>query len=502
MGRRILAFTLLATLGAGCSGGATIGAGGPPATTSPTGSPSGSPSSAPSGAPSTSPSSMPTGSLANGKIKHIVVIIQENRSFDDLFHGFSEPSGAKADYADFGYDKSGNKIALVQQPLEQASAVNNGHNDFEADYDNGKMDGFFAQNTQSGVPANLNGNDGMSYVPQQEVQPLWDLATQGALGERFFHGVTADSYPSHLMFAAGSTTYDNNPAHRVDDNPGSVPWGCSDNTGATVPTLTPQDQPGPQVTPCFTGITTIADLMDRAQHTWRWYSPEVAGPVNGMPSGVSTVFGETDAMQSYRQLYFGPDWSADTVQPETLVLSDVAQGKLADLTFVTPDAENSDHPAVGTSSGPAWVATVVNAIGQSQFYNSTAIFVTWDDWGGWYDHVPPPQKYWPYGLGFRIPLICVSPYAKHGQLIDTQLEPGSILKFVEETFALPSLGTQDATATSASVMFDFTQASTPPYKVVTSSLRRAYFLRQKPSGLPQDTDMLGPGHESRGRTRE
>jgi len=157
------------------------------------------------------------------------------------------------------------------------------------------------------------------------------------------------------------------------------------------------------------------------------------------------------------------------------------------VTYVVPEGENSDHAQGGEATGPAWVASVVDAIGNSSFWNSTAIFVTWDDWGGWYDHVPPPQKYGVYGLSFRIPLILVSPYAKHAQLIDTQLEPGSVLRFIEETFNLPSLGTTDATSNSASAMFYFTQ-SPKPFVPIASKLGRSYFLHRPIDYRPVDND--------------
>jgi phospholipase C len=474
-----------ALLASGCSGGGATIAPAQPAV------PGGGPSPAPSTAPSTAPSSLPTGSVSAGKIKHIVVIIQENRTFDNLFHGFTEPSGAKADYADYGYDKAGNKIALTSEPLEDgATGGDNGHAAWESDYDGGKMDGFTVGNaTVSGAP----GNYGMTYVPQTEAQPYWDLATQGALAERFFHGLTGATFPSHLVFAAGSSTWNGNPNQRITENPASA--GCSNGTGAgnTIGTLNADGSAGPTVSSCLTGVTTIADFLVATHHTWHWYSSAVVPPANNTSVGVAGPAGILNALQAYTQDYFAPDWTGNAISPETRVLLDVPNGTLSDVTWVTPDGVNTDHPAFASSTGPAWVASVVNTIGQSPFWDSTAIFVTWDDWGGFYDHVPPPQKYGVYGPGFRLPCIAISPYAKHGQLIDVQLEPGSILKFIEETFGLSSLGREDATSNSASAMFDFTQ-SPAPYQSVTAAKTRAYFLKQRPSGLPLDTDMLGPSH--------
>jgi phospholipase C len=298
------------------------------------------------------------------------------------------------------------------------------------------------------------------------------------------------------MFVAGSTTYDGSTNHRVIDSPtlASLGWGCEDpNTNEKVGTLDANGNEVPGPFPCYS-VTTLADLLQNAGHTWHFYSGPVQAPNSPVTLGgqtVTTPGGNLEALASYRQIYYGSTWSANAIQPETRVLTDVTAGTLADVTWVTPDGLNTDHPGEATATGPQWVASVVNTIGQSQFYKNTAIFVTWDDWGGWYDHVPPPQKYAPYGLGFRIPLILISPYAKHGVLIDTQYEPGSILKFCEEVFGLPSLGTEDATSNSLDDMFDFTQTPAA-FKIVSAHLRREYFLHQKPSYRVIDRDELGP----------
>jgi phospholipase C len=483
------AFVCILALGtSACSGGATIGPApngrGATATPSPPGT---TPTPLPSGV-TPSPTPTPTAIAASaGKIKHVVIIIQENRSFDNLFHGFSEPSGAKADYADFGYDQSGNKIPLMQISLLGYYSPSHGHADFERDYDGGKVDGFYNNNTGTGAST---ANYGYAYIAQAEMQPYWDMASQGALAERFFHGVTGSTWSSHLMFVAGSTTYDGNPDHRVIGNPQvQLGWGCEDGN--------PNDYTGSLDAagnvihgpfPCFSGITTIADLLQNAGHSWHYYSGLVSNTVVGSSGDTATTpGGNLNALATYRQIYYGPTWSANAIMPETRVLTDVSNGTLADVTYVVPDAGNSDIAQSNSGTGPSWVASVVNAIGSSQFWDSTAIFVTWDDWGGWYDHVPPPQKYGYWGLGFRIPLILVSPYAKHGRLIDTQLEPGSVLKFVEETFGLPSLGTSDATSNSASAMFDFTQ--TPgSFATIAAKYRRAYFLSRPPDTRPVDPD--------------
>jgi phospholipase C len=150
--------------------------------------------------------------------------------------------------------------------------------------------------------------------------------------------------------------------------------------------------------------------------------------------------------------------------PQTQVLADIAANQLPSVSWIIPDGRASDHAAGNDGSGPSWVASIVNAIGNSPYWWSTAIIITWDDWGGWYDHVAPPQvlvncEQWGcgYAYGFRVPLIVVSPYAKAAYVSRAPHDFGSILKFLEENFRLPSLGYADAYADDLSDCFNFRQ---------------------------------------------
>jgi phospholipase C len=430
----------------------------------------------------------PPGAMTNspvGKIQHIVIIIQENRTFDNIFHGFTEPSGRKSDYTEYGCDETGKAIALTSVPFESQFSPDNGHADFYADYDNGKNDGFYAHNGATATDAS-EGNNGLAYLPQTEIQPYFDMATSGALDERFFHGITGPTYASHLMFTAASTTYDGSPRHRVI---GNASGSCSDPTTSKVAAIDLDDPTVTGVIPCYTGVTTINDLLDNAGLSWSYYSEPVTLPAPGQDANVGYGM---NGVPSYAQDYAKANFTANDITPSETFLTDVPAGKLAAVTWVTPDQVDSDHPAESTVEGPAWVEACVDAVGTSQFYSSTAIFVTWDDDGGMYDHVPPPQKYAPFGLAMRIPLIAISPYARTGQLIDTQMEPGSLIRFIEETFGLPSLGAEDATSNSADDMFDFNQSPQAFTPIVSARYGRTHFLAHRPSGHVLDDDMLGP----------
>jgi phospholipase C len=157
---------------------------------------------------------------------------------------------------------------------------------------------------------------------------------------------------------------------------------------------------------------------------------------------------------------------------------------MAQVTWIVPDWLHSDHPGNNSDEGPDWVASIVNAIGASPFWNSTAIFIMWDDWGGWYDHVVP-QSIDNMGPGFRVPLIVVSPYAKHGYVSHQVYETASLLTFMEKNFRLSNLGARDATANDLSDCFDYTQGPTP-YVAIQTKVTVDTLLHEKPSGLPDD----------------
>lgn len=383
--------------------------------------------------------------LPPSKIQHIVIIVQENRTVDNLFNGFPG-----ADTVASGIANNGKKTQLTEESLEGAPDKDHSHHAWWVEWNHGQMNGF--------PPSTF------TYVPRSETVPYWTLARRYAFGDRMFQSNTGPSFVAHQYLIAGQSA-------QVDGNPNSSIWGCDAPNDTRVTTIGPNgtDLPGPY--PCF-DYQTMGDLLDARKISWRYYAP-----------GSKDSFFIISAYQAIRHIRFGPDWSGNIVSPETRILSDIGNGNLAQVTWVVPSAANSDHPGA-TKNGPQWVASIVNAIGASSYWDSTAVFITWDDWGGFYDHVNPPQID-EMGLGFRVPLIVVSPYAKRGYVSHQRHELGSILRFVEETFRLGSLGTRDAKSDNLSDCFDFGQ-SVRPYAQVPVTLSTAYFLDQKPSGAPDD----------------
>ncbi|MBV8490682.1 MAG: hypothetical protein JO199_09150, partial [Candidatus Eremiobacteraeota bacterium] len=231
--------------------------------------------------------------------------------------------------------------------------------------------------------------------------------------------------------------------------------------------------------PCFTQFHTMADTLDAAHLSWRFYTTPVYG--------IGSYWSPFAAISNVR---YGPDWN-HVVTPPPAVLTDIAKGYLANVVWVTPDVPYSDHAGGSSSMGPSWVAAIVNAIGKSKYWDSTAIVVLWDEWGGWYDDAVPPQITFK-GLGLRVGCLIVSPYARHGYVSHTQYQFSSVLKFVEEVFNLPPLGPAsagygDTRSNSIIDSFDFTQKP-GPYVSVPAPYPPSQFIKMRPTGRAPDDD--------------
>ncbi|MGQ0671198.1 MAG: alkaline phosphatase family protein, partial [Actinomycetota bacterium] len=149
------------------------------------------------------------------------------------------------------------------------------------------------------------------------------------------------------------------------------------------------------------------------------------------------------------------------VFPVDQVIDDIRAGRLPPVTWITPRFELSEHPEYNFCHGENWSTEVINAIMESSMWKDTAIFLTWDDWGGFYDHVPPPQVD-DFGFGIRVPMLVISPYAKEGHIDHRLGEFSSVLRFIEDNWGLTQLTHRDRDARNMSYDFDFTQEPRPP----------------------------------------
>jgi phospholipase C len=403
---------------------------------------------------------------AAGKISHVVVIVQENRSFDNMFNGFPG-----ADTVTSGQISSGAIVPLHPVPLAESYDLSHEENDFIHSFNGGRMNGF-----DQGSVATVGGSPNpigapplpqYAFVDAAETEAYFALAKKYVLADRFFPSQIDSSFTAHQYLIAAQ-------AGGTVDNPNSAIWGCDAQPNTVVPTLLLDRTQGPGIFPCFS-YRTLGDELDAAGRSWRYYAPAIGGDSGSIWSAYDAIHG----------IRYGADWQRSVVSPETKILTDVATGTLADVTWVVPDLANSDHPAAG-STGPDWVAGVVNAVGASPFWSSTAIVIFWDDWGGWYDHVAPPQLD-ADGLGIRTPMLVVSPYAKKGYVSHVQYETGSIDRLIEGVFELSTLAEADARSTDLDDCFDF---SAPPraFSAFTVRTRPADLLKRRPSGSPPDTD--------------
>jgi len=390
-----------------------------------------------------------------GKIRHVVYIVQENRSFDDMFQGYPG-----ADTVSSGEDSSGGTIALQPVSLKTKYGIDHTAGDmFAACNGTGKLPGTNCRmngfNNEPEYDGPLNGQ--YAYVPHVESKPYFDMAHEFVLADRMFQSQLDESFVAHQYIIAAQ-------AKSSVDIPTSS-WGCGGGPTDSVQTITQQRAIGKSQRPCF-DYNTLGDELDKAGISWRFYTSQYTLPFSGFWS----------SYQGVRHIFYGPDWSKDVRYPQNKFLLDVRH-QLAGFTWITPMCDDSDHPACGGGFGPSWVTSLVNAVGESKFWDSTVIFVQWDDWGGLYDHVPPPYEDYD-GLGFRVGLLVISPYAKKDYVSHVQYETASVLRFAEDLFGLGQLSAADARATSpAADCLDFSQA---PRKFVPIKAPKdtAFFLHQ------------------------
>jgi phospholipase C len=390
-------------------------------------------------------------SLTKWPVTHLIVVIQQSRSFDDLFAGFPNADAPTSGCASGGSSKS---IALPSSgsgcpsgdtsvPLKPVSLKAAPCKDFLffADYyqiawNNGRMDGWNRLDRKQPLCP-------YTHVESSDTGPYWKLARKFAVADHMFASTRFSAYANQFYLLAGTSQVARNTF--VIGPPVLTPWGCTAPPGAHAIILKHDRVLSDGPFPCFDQFPTIADPLDKAGVSWRYYYD--------LPGDFGT---DWNAFESIKEIYEGPDWKRDMSAPATNVLSDIAGGKLTSVSWVL--SPNNDSDAPGTGGGPAWVNSIVRAVERSRYWSNTAVVVTWIDPGDgqFYDNVPPPYLD-VMGLGFRVPLIVASRYAKHQFVSHTQYEFAGILKFIEENWGLPLLGggATDKRANSISDMFTF-----------------------------------------------
>jgi phospholipase C len=438
------------------------------------------------------------------KIQHVVVIFQENRSTDNLFQDPVLVSRG-ADIQNFGIDSKGNKIMLVAAPLKTDYDMGHGHLSFLDLYDNGKMDGADLNGATciTGAPPTCPPpNPWFQYAQASDVAPYFQMAETYTFGDRMFQTNQGPSFPAHQFILSGTSAPSAGSNLFASENPVRSPdpfdnAGCIAPPKEVVSLITPTGDESQQIYPCF-DHPTLTDILNTAKISWRYYSP-LPGIIWNAPTGIEHIC-VPNAPPPNGTACTGPDWTSNVIIPNTQVLTDIANGQLASVSWVIPSGQASDHPGISDGSGPSWVASVVNAIGNSQYWSNTAIIITWDDWGGWYDHVSPTITGGPgiinsYEYGFRVPLIVVSPYAKPAHISHQVNDFGSILKFIEGTFGVGNIAPgaspayADATTNTSDLSdcFDFNQ--TPlTFQTIPAPMDAKHFLEDKTQPTDPDDD--------------
>ena len=364
-----------------------------------------------------------------------MIIVKENRSFDQYFGTFPNADGAST-----GELSNGQIVRLGHTPDHLLLDIAHSGLAARRAVNGGLMNQF---NTLPGAMQN-NQDMAMSQMHGSDIPNYWKLASTFTLDDHFFSSINGPSFPNHLFTVAAQSA-------GTDDNPKDITnyaWGCDSGPYARVQRINAITGAATWVKPCF-NIETLPDELQAKGVSWRYYSPP------RFKSGY--IWNALDAIQHIR---YSPLWNTNIV-PETSFISDAERDQLPAVSWLVPNELDSDHPPHSACAGENWTVEALDALMRSPEWDHTAVFLTWDDFGGFYDHVPPP-RYNLLSLGPRVPTIVISPYARRHYVDHATYDFSSILKFVEQRFDVPPLTSYDARSASIAGSFDFSQSPAPP----------------------------------------
>ncbi len=374
------------------------------------------------------------------KIQHVIWIIQENHSFDNYFGTYPGVDGIPPSTCLPKLPGSQDCVEPFHMPAEQPVCdLSHEWNVAHAAYDHGTMAGFV---WAEGSPYT------MGYYDRRDIPNYWKYARHFTLFDHFFSSLEGPSLPNHVYTVAAQ----------------------SGGLIVNVATLKQLEQAlhNPE------GFTfqSIVTLLTAGNVSWKYYvETNPNAPVTTLDFGNSKEISNPEPQQFYvwnplpgfPSIRDNPKLMGHLVAQEEF-LRDLRDGTLPQVSYLVPDWDDSEHPPAVIGSGMWYVTKLINAIMQSRYWHSSAIFLTWDDYGGFYDHVPPPQLD-AFGFGPRVPALLLSPYARRGHIDRETYEFSSILKFIETRWHLPQLTSRDAEASDMMRAFKFDQKPLPPYVI-------------------------------------
>ena len=381
-----------------------------------------------------------SGNIPTTPIEHFIVVMQQNHTFDNYFGTFPGANGIPKDVCiPISLDDPKNCIApykIIDQPIRDLS-----HSDvtFKGQYQEGKMNGF----VDALQKLNQDGKLAMGYYDGSDIPFYWNLADQYVLFDNYFSSAHTGSITNRMYSVSG----------RPGDATNRIPEGG------------------------FGDIPTIFDRLQERGISWKFYIRNYDPSLNYrslaqldyLPPQVQWV-----PLLGFDRFIDDPDLSSRIVDLSEYY-DDLQNGTLPAVSYVLLLGA-SEHPISDPALGTQATRSMIQTLMQSDAWNRSAFFLTYDDWGGWYDHVAPPQVD-ERGYGFRVPALLVSPYARRGYVDHTLLDHTSLLKFIEENWDIPPLAQRDARANNFTTAFDFAGAPRPPSFISSS--------REVPKPQPQ-----------------
>jgi len=450
--------------------------------------------------------------------KHIVYIVQENRTPDNLFQGLCYPpigrtTACSTTPGTNQYDiQTANWLDKtssngVTQPIPTTLTgtfdMSHAHSGFLSLCDFNSATGVCRMDGQAGNHCDPNcpiAKAQFEYVDYTSgiLNPYLTMATQYGWANYMFQTNQGPSFAAHHFIFGGTsapTSADDALGIFAAENaqPSESASGCIATTSTTVAIINSSGVEFEYLYPCLEH-TTLPDILP-AGLTWRYYSAG-AGYIGNAPTGIAHICQSNEEGGHC----LGSEWLDNDINNPAQVLTDIANCNLASISWVTPTTENSDHARGNDGGGPAWVASIVNAIGNSTacdnntgYWDNTVIFLTWDDWGGWYDHEPPPVPAAPqngYQYGFRVPLVVISAYTPVRYIDNTRFyDFGSFLRFAEHNFGLTegALTYADARSTTDLTKF-FNLKHTPrAFQTIAAPEDAQFFINDtRPRTDPDD----------------